>query len=397
MLALTQNQVVIDFGSSGEREVWIADRMTLPPTSLKTGEAILTLPKQGGGNDRIYVWDRKTGNVASRSVSQFAAPWKVKPEDYQLVGKVTIQIEHADKPVAVAFVKLKDSAGEKDRQIDPSKDGKAVFFGVRPGEVTVTVRYNSRGADTEPAKQSFVLALKRSEPDPTFTIAISDSVDTVGGPVSSAGQGSEPLTAGKDAVPAQEGQASRGNPIGNIIVFLLGLAVAAAAIWFGLKYLRDNQDKVKGQLEKVGVQIPDDPQSNSGSDPVAQAPVPAAPAPPEKILLEDADPTVPVAPTSMTPTAVYEPSLVMDNGDVFAIPEGETTVGREAACGLALVAESTVSRKHATLIRTGSLVQLRDDGSSNGTFVNGAKVDSAVDLKAGDQIQFGQAKFRFEG
>ena len=87
----------------------------------------------------------------------------------------------------------------------------------------------------------------------------------------------------------------------------------------------------------------------------------------------------------------------MDNGDVFAIPEGETTVGREAACGLALVAESTVSRKHATLIRTGSLVQLRDDGSSNGTFVNGAKVDSAVDLKAGDQIQFGQAKFRFEG
>jgi len=394
-LALPQNQVVIDFESPGEREVWIADRMTLPPASLKTGEALLTLPKQGGGNDRIYVWDRKTGNVASRSVSQFAVPWKVKPEDYQLVGKVTVQVEHAGKPVAVAFVKLKDAAGEKDRQIDPSKDGKAVFFGVRPGEVTVTVRYNSQGADAEPAKQSFVLPLKRSEPDPTYTISLSQSVDTVGGPKSAAGE-AKPESGPKDAVPAQDGQASRGNPIGNIIVFLLGLGVAAAAIWFGLKYLKDNQDKVKGQLQKVGVQIPDDPLSGSGSDPVAQPPVPVPPAPPEKILLEDADPMVPIAPTSVAPMTASEPSLVMDNGDVFAIPEGETTVGRDAACGLALVAESTVSRKHATLIRNGNVVQLRDDGSSNGTFVNGAKVDS-VDLKAGDQIQFGQAKFRFEG
>jgi hypothetical protein len=311
--------------------------------------------------------------------------WTVKPEDFNLVGKVTVRVEHEGNPVATAFVKLKDSAGETESQIDSSKRGEAVFFGIKPGNIQVTVRYVSNGADAEPAVQTFALELDRETPDPTFEISLNQPVETIAVPgkpatdTKSSGNGS-----GSGGRPAP-----RGSLIGNILIYLLGLAAAAAVIYFGLRYAKQNQDKVKAQLEKVGVQIPE-PQD----DTPAPAPIPVAPAPPQKILLDDAaplaaDPPVPV-------TVVSTPSLIMDNGDAFPIPEGETSIGREAGNALALVAESTVSRRHATLLRTGVSISIKDEGSSNGTYVNGVKISSETELKPGDQVQFGEARFRFE-
>lgn len=383
--ALAAAQTVqIDFGSPGEREVWISDRIALPPASLKTNEAKLTLPRQGGPGDRIYIWDRKTGNVASKGTTEMTGVWKVKPEDFKLAGKVTVKVEHDSRPVAVAFVKLKDAAGEKDLQIDASKRGEAVFFGVRPGNVQVTVRYNSNGTDAEPAAQTFVLDLARPTPDPVFAISLNQPVETVDGGAASAPKSDAAAAPTRPSTP-------RGSLIGNIVVYLLGLGVAVAIIYFGLRYAKLNQDKVKAQLEKVGVQIPD-PQSAT-LDP-APAPVPTAPAPPQKIMLDDAAPVASDPPVPIT--VVSSPSLVMDNGDVFPIPDGDTSIGREAGNGLALVTESTVSRRHATLVRNGALVLIRDDGSSNGTYVNGVKIASETELKPGDQLQFGEARFRFE-
>jgi pSer/pThr/pTyr-binding forkhead associated (FHA) protein len=71
-------------------------------------------------------------------------------------------------------------------------------------------------------------------------------------------------------------------------------------------------------------------------------------------------------------------------------------VGREAGNALSLVTESTVSRRHATLVRSGASVAIRDEGSSNGTYVNGVKISSETELKPGDQVQFGEVRFRFE-
>jgi hypothetical protein len=382
----TAQTVQIDFGDAGEREVWISDRIALPPASLKTGESKLTLPKQGGPTDRIFVWDRKTGNVASKGTTEMTGVWKVKPEDFKLAGKVTVKVEHDSKPVAVAFVKLKDAAGEKDLQIDASKKGEAVFFGVRPGNVQVTVRYNSNGSDAEPAAQAFVLDLRRPTPDPVFTISLNQPVETVEGTVSDP----EPQKSDSATTPAASSTPRR-SLIGNIVVYLLGLGVAVAIIYFGLRYAKQNQDKVKAQLEKVGVQIPD-PQGAT-PDP-APAPVPTAPAPPQKILLDDAAPVASDPPVPAT--LVSSPSLVMDNGDVFSIPDGDTSVGREAGNALSLVTESTVSRRHATLVRSGASVAIRDEGSSNGTYVNGVKISSETELKPGDQVQFGEVRFRFE-
>lgn len=395
-MAVSQGKIKLDFGNAGEREVWISDRASLPPSTLKATEATLDLPRQGGKDDKLFVWDRATGNLAAKTISEIAGTWKVSPQDFKLVGKVTVRVEHEGDRVAVAFVKLKDPSGERESQIDPTKKGETVFFGVQPGDVQVTVRYNSKGTDAEPVQQSFILNAKRAEPDPLFIVSLTQEVETVG--QSDMVPDASPATGGGSEPSDKPAAAPSGspNPIGSIIVYLLALGAAGAAIWFGLKYMKDNQDKVKGQLEKIGVQIPD-PQDPAQQDP-GPAPVPIAPAPPQKIILDDADPSVPVA--ASVPVAssvsVSQPSLVMANGDVFPIPEGETTVGRDAGSGLALVTESTVSRKHAVIVKSGPDILVRDAGSSNGTFVNGVKVASDTFLKPGDQVQFGQVQFRYE-
>src|SRR5262249_14799715 len=66
------------------------------------------------------------------------------------------------------------------------------------------------------------------------------------------------------------------------------------------------------------------------------------------------------------------------------IPVGEVALGRSEACNI--VAESrTVSKLHARLERTSDQLVLQDLDSANGTFVNVARVQTAV-LRNGDVI-----------
>jgi pSer/pThr/pTyr-binding forkhead associated (FHA) protein len=55
-------------------------------------------------------------------------------------------------------------------------------------------------------------------------------------------------------------------------------------------------------------------------------------------------------------------------------------------------ANRTLSRRHAKILREGALYFLREEaGTSNGTFVNGERVQSGVNvpLKPGDKLRFG--------
>ncbi|MHC5019679.1 MAG: sigma 54-interacting transcriptional regulator [Planctomycetota bacterium] len=70
------------------------------------------------------------------------------------------------------------------------------------------------------------------------------------------------------------------------------------------------------------------------------------------------------------------------------------TIGRGEENGIRLYDE-TSSRKHAEVVREGEGFRVRDLGSSNGTFLNGLKVDSAV-LADGDEIVVGATRLRFE-
>lgn len=85
-----------------------------------------------------------------------------------------------------------------------------------------------------------------------------------------------------------------------------------------------------------------------------------------------------------------------DNGQHFAVRGASATIGRESANQIQLH-DSEVSRRHARIVRTGpSNFEIVDNQSSNGTFVNGNRVESQV-LRSGDRVQVGRTLMIFTG
>jgi len=73
-------------------------------------------------------------------------------------------------------------------------------------------------------------------------------------------------------------------------------------------------------------------------------------------------------------------------------------VGRDHACAIR-PPDNLVSRVHACLWLDQGVVYVRDEGSSNGTFVNGTRLQPGQvrALAPGDQVQFGETLFSLQG
>jgi len=84
---------------------------------------------------------------------------------------------------------------------------------------------------------------------------------------------------------------------------------------------------------------------------------------------------------------------VRSDGRQQAVPlkPGKILIGRHDDCQIRIPA-ANVSRHHCEVVSGGSGVRIRDLGSSNGTYVNGHKVDD-VELSPGDVIEIGTLLF----
>ena len=85
------------------------------------------------------------------------------------------------------------------------------------------------------------------------------------------------------------------------------------------------------------------------------------------------------------PTLVWRPKL--GDEQAFPLEHRTATIGRHADNDIVL-AGPTVAARHATIRRESVGVVLEDEGSLNGTFVNGQLVQPHL-LEPGDQIQVG--------
>ena len=70
-------------------------------------------------------------------------------------------------------------------------------------------------------------------------------------------------------------------------------------------------------------------------------------------------------------------------------------IGRDPESNLVLKNDTKTSRRHASIKRQGIRYILQDEGRSNGTLVNGAKITGPVDLKIGDTVTIGSREFKF--
>jgi pSer/pThr/pTyr-binding forkhead associated (FHA) protein len=87
-------------------------------------------------------------------------------------------------------------------------------------------------------------------------------------------------------------------------------------------------------------------------------------------------------------------SIVLPSGDRFTLTESIITIGRHPDSNLVL-ADPNVSRNHAEIRPQGDRYVVVDLGSTNGSRVNGVRVDTQV-LNDGDELMFGNTRMRFE-
>ena len=74
-------------------------------------------------------------------------------------------------------------------------------------------------------------------------------------------------------------------------------------------------------------------------------------------------------------------------GETFTMGEGTFTLGRDPGCDVFL-SNMTVSRHHATITVKNGVATIKDEGSLNGTWVDGNVVEMAT-LNPGSHVQVG--------
>lgn len=79
-------------------------------------------------------------------------------------------------------------------------------------------------------------------------------------------------------------------------------------------------------------------------------------------------------------------------GTVIPLATRKFLIGREQDCQLR-PSSDRVSRHHCAITVDDYTVRIRDMGSTNGTFVNGAKIEGTTALNSGDRIQVGNLVF----
>ena len=75
---------------------------------------------------------------------------------------------------------------------------------------------------------------------------------------------------------------------------------------------------------------------------------------------------------------------------------GPTVLGREASAGVRLDEDDFVSARHARIEPRLDGAWVEDLGSTNGTFVNGARLEDARRLQPADVVRVGSTELRLE-
>ena len=80
-------------------------------------------------------------------------------------------------------------------------------------------------------------------------------------------------------------------------------------------------------------------------------------------------------------------------GMEIPVPIPEFIIGRDPQCNLR-PATLAASRLHCAILQRDDAVYVRDIGSTNGTFVNGNRIEGEVQVRNGDCLQVGPLMFR---
>jgi pSer/pThr/pTyr-binding forkhead associated (FHA) protein len=99
---------------------------------------------------------------------------------------------------------------------------------------------------------------------------------------------------------------------------------------------------------------------------------------------------------SRTGRLVVVKSVDLDKGEDFALNSSQVTIGRGLRNDIAISSDEYASARHARFEPRQDGVWVQDLGSTNGTYLNGARLEHPRLLAPGDIIRVGETDLRFE-
>ncbi|MDH7601189.1 MAG: FHA domain-containing protein [Armatimonadota bacterium] len=352
---------------------------------------------------KLFVMNKKTGNLAILDYTpakdqKQAKEIALKDDAFSYVRNVRLRVIAEDgSPIESALVEITDGEGTPMAAvITPADNGIATFQNVAAGEVNVKVR--AKGV-TKTVDSDIEVPTKRATPWFEKDVRVKGDVDTI--PAETV-VSPETKTAKAESTTAGR-QASRVDLALQMLAGILLLVIIVAIIYAVAKAKGATAEQA---LRKLGVQLPDTATGTPQAGTVGTGPTPSstdASVCPFCGQKRDAlgNCACSLQPSVATPqtTAAAAPRLVgltgTYAGQVFTLGPGTKLIGREPECDVALVNDNTTSRRHATITVSADGYTIRDEGSSNGTFVNGVRIQEHK-LSPGDEIQIGATRFRFE-
>lgn len=328
----------------------------------------------------VLVVDAESGNMSKSDVelADGETSLALTDDEFDLAAELVV----AAKGLKAGRVTVKDAKDKTfSKTILPADKGKAGFVGVAIGTVEVRLAYGSE-------KMSVTKDIEKEREDPVVEVAFA-----LPGVEAEEEEGPEAAAAPTEPVR---------RPVSAVLNMVLALVIVAMAIWIVVGYVRRKGVTMDQALGKLGVDLPQG--AGAQAAPADGVAVPEGTCPYCGKQLDPATGTCPacaVAPAAGAPGALPggAPKLVGSAGaalgQVFALAEDKITIGREPGNAIALTQDTTVSRKHAEISKSADGFVIRDLGSSNGTFVNGARITEQA-LSPGDEVQVGSSRFRFE-
>lgn len=339
---------------------YTAKEFILPvPAGLRAGWAILFEPE--------------TGNAAISKYSTEITEWKLKQEDWR-IGEVKLVARFGETPLAEGEAQLQ----QKDLTfVAEVENGEAVFFGVSPGTYAARVMYDGVDKKVETTPIEVELSLERSEKVPTIAVGLVEAPKTK-------------KAAPSSGAPSGAG-ATKSSPWANWVVWLIAAVVGGAALFGMYSLLKANEERVALAMRRLGAPLPDRGAAGTDSNQPQDGPTGTGEAfstqPPIEPIVQGVEPVT-------APAATPEAWILEGEGISFRLDrEGEYIVGRDPECDL-LLSDATVSRKHAAIRFQQNDLRVEDLGSTNGTMVNGRRIEGGASLQDGDVIHFGRLTIR---
>ncbi|MEP6756365.1 MAG: FHA domain-containing protein [Chthonomonadales bacterium] len=406
-------------GAGGEflvRPLPSADAKGQPPLPLgpfKDKKFTVSIdPETLGKAPKLAIDDSKRGNTAIVDLPK-SDTLDLHSTDFDHVHRVDVKVTYESKPVAVAQVRLQSQDGKVDvsKTIDPTAKGTVAFDDVPVGKNKLTVTYGDKLSQS----QDLPVSTDHIGPTISVNVPVSNKVNTLDVPDAT------PVNPGTPAVPAQTGataappvrEPDHGSGIAGLLGSVIGIGVVGAGIYFFYKWAQSGG--LAASLKKAGIEVsgpvpPQDPAApwnpNAQAAPVVMDPTVCQFCGQKKDANGNCACSVGAggAPNAFASTPVVSniPRLVatagVHSGKVIPVdPSGPpVTFGREVGNTVVLDNDTTVSRHHATLRSEGGSFIVKDEGSSNGVYVNGVRISGQQTVRPGDDVQIGNTRFRLD-